>query len=417
MLITAGFVDITAVVRAVKTHPNMVVRAGVQIASVSCCIDPGNCFWDECRTFPNVLEQCAEGWCSSVMLTGESASLKQLNTAMALVRAANPAASVIRCEDGRIVDAAGFEATLAVDTFESRAMRAARFASFGCADEAIPATATSGDPGSFGSETVAFAPPLQRALLAEQLQKLKADPGTNLYRIKARVLLTDGAQPDGKPGWHKVHFVKRSGHLSIAPMKLQGSLRCTFLFVGTGLRTDALKDWLRSCAVARLEKRPLRTKYDLSTKEKAAIAATVRATPLPADYFHNGRQYVCMDGTKSSDHPLLQESVAEYLAAANVAVEAHNRLADAPPARDLFVAPKASPVRPSAPPKGAPTGRPGPRRSAPSTPQKNDTTAAAAATTTSPARPTPPRRPSAPRLGGPRPGLSSRRLSKETPDN
>ena len=87
LVITAGFGDIAEVVRAIKTHPNVAVRAGVQIASASCCVDPGNCFWEESRTFPNLLEQCAEGWCSTVMLTGESGSLKQLKTAEALVRA------------------------------------------------------------------------------------------------------------------------------------------------------------------------------------------------------------------------------------------------------------------------------------------------------------------------------------------
>ena len=229
----------------------------------------------------------------------------------------------------------------------------------------------------------------------------------------AHWMLVGGLQSDGNAGF-------ASGrHMSITPMKLQGvGLKCTFLFVGTGLCADMLKDWLRGCAVAQLETRSIRTKYDLSAKERASLAATARASPLPAGYFHNGRQYVCMDGTKSVDHPLLEDSVAEYLAAANVAVEAHNRQADAPPGRDLFAAPKASPIRPSAPPTAPPSGRPEPRRSAPSTPQKDgDPAAAAAAAAASPARPTPPRRPAAPRSGGPRPGRSSRRLSKEAKDN
>ena len=59
---------------------------------------------------------------------------------------------------------------------------------------------------------MAFAPPLQHGLLVEQLNKLQADRGTNLYRIKARVLLLDDTRPGGRPEWHKVHFVKRSGY-------------------------------------------------------------------------------------------------------------------------------------------------------------------------------------------------------------
>ena len=45
---------------------------------------------------------------------------------------------------------------------------------------------------------------------------------------------------------------------------------------------------------------------------------------LPEDIFHDGANYVCMDGTKSADHPCLGEHLAVLLAELNAEGEAEN---------------------------------------------------------------------------------------------
>lgn len=78
LVITTGFVDIVDVVRGIFHHPDATVRASVYVASVCCCIDPTNCFADELRPFPTLLEQAAEGWCNVVVLTGTRARTPSL---------------------------------------------------------------------------------------------------------------------------------------------------------------------------------------------------------------------------------------------------------------------------------------------------------------------------------------------------
>ena len=71
LLITSGYTDVTEVVRTIQHHPDWKVASTFTIASVSCCVDPANTFWQSRRTFPMLLEQAAAGWCSSIILTGE----------------------------------------------------------------------------------------------------------------------------------------------------------------------------------------------------------------------------------------------------------------------------------------------------------------------------------------------------------
>ena len=71
LLITSGYTDVAEVVRAILHHPDWKVASKFTIASVCCCVDPANTFWQSRRTFPKFLEQAAAGWCSSIILTGQ----------------------------------------------------------------------------------------------------------------------------------------------------------------------------------------------------------------------------------------------------------------------------------------------------------------------------------------------------------
>ena len=52
-----------------------------------------------------------------------------------------------------------------------------------------------------------------------------------------------------------------------------------------------------------LEKKPLLKVSDLTKESRQSIQHKHRLDPLPAGWYYNGTQYVCMDGERSSTHP------------------------------------------------------------------------------------------------------------------
>ena len=185
-----------------------------------------------------------------------------------------------------------------------------------------------------------------------------------IYRIKALAFL------DNAKDVYQVHYVRQSKYVSVTKSKTEGNHQPSFVFVGMDLKEDALKAWLSSCRAKPAEPLPERTRKSVSAAEVADITKEHIDEPLPPGYFHNGRQYVCMDGSKSDAHPALEGFVEEWLVGANAKVKDHNaKLAEVAPQGELFGmvsgAKKASTPQKAAPPTAHPPGR---RR--PVTPQK-----------------------------------------------
>lgn len=125
---------------------------------------------------------------------------------------------------------------------------------------------------------------------------------------------------------------------------------------------EVLKDWLSGCTLPPPQPEPLRTRETVSSSELEQICAMHKGEPLPDGYFYNGRQYCCMDGTKSITHPMLEKFVVEWLEDTNSAIEAKNaELAQSGPPPELFGRVRTrTPQKPRtpAPPTKSPTAAP-----------------------------------------------------------
>lgn len=241
LLVTAGFTDIAAVVHRIKTHPE---GGAFIVASVTCCVDPSNSFWDGGRRpFPTLLDQVALGWCNLIALTGEGKGtlepspppptaskespwlLKALtgrpssvpggargfrakSLAEWLARVANPTARVMTAVDGRVTGGDDFEALLDHSSFASPVLARERFLRNPgwTSREAQPAPVHAG----FGSTVLRFNCSLDRCRLAEKLKSESAEK-EGIFRVKGRV------EFDGAAELQTIHYVRCSRHYSAIP--------------------------------------------------------------------------------------------------------------------------------------------------------------------------------------------------------
>ena len=69
LVITRGTTAVSDVVRTIHEHPDEWVRSKYTIESVCCCVDPANSFIRSRQPFPLLLERCARGWCTAIVIT------------------------------------------------------------------------------------------------------------------------------------------------------------------------------------------------------------------------------------------------------------------------------------------------------------------------------------------------------------
>lgn len=84
---------------------------------------------------------------------------------------------------------------------------------------------------------------------------------------------------------------------------IKGQKLYNTVFSGVKLLEEEVKAWLSSCAETRPENKPLLKVSDLTKESRQSIQHKHRLDPLPAGWYYNGTQYVCMDGERSSTHP------------------------------------------------------------------------------------------------------------------
>lgn len=262
LVVAQGTTAVPDVVRAIYDHPDEWVRAKYTIESVCCCVDPANSFMRSRQSFPLLLEQCARGWCTAIVVTGEGRAVVEKapeailmggrrragparSLAEWLVRLHNPKAMVIRAEDGRIVDSDDFEMLLSapihfsgIDAIADRSIVmpgwSLQTATSFAADDRVE---------GFRAVCILIKAPLNRSRVDRKLKKLvtaNCASGSNdgsghcIYRIKARVIF------EGSPQLYQLHFVKMSRHISYTPSKLgavegKPEIQPCFVFTGTGL--------------------------------------------------------------------------------------------------------------------------------------------------------------------------------------
>lgn len=376
LIVTSGFVDVVAVVRGIFLHPDEAVRSVVYIASISCCVDPDNCYHDELQPFPKLLEQAAEGWCNCIILTGVRSRGRSKNATSieTLLRQANSSAAFVRTEDGRVVGSAELEAILALDSFGDPSLalcRAARWPGWTDKQRDFSVALNGGSAWSPPQATVlSFAGhvALDPALLQKELSSLRGlEPATRVFRVKGRVTIV------GSTDKHQVQYVRNSRHFSLVAMGNRNAAAAVsaLVFVGQGMIDEQLKDAIRRSRPKRPVPKDIRTRDSLTQSELQAIYEANKADPLPEGYYHTGRQYVCMDGTRSIHHPNSEAHVLSWLEKENAAIlDFNEQLAQLPSGEDIFALPAISPVRPCAPPPSAgrrrrPHGRSGPAPPAP----------------------------------------------------
>ncbi|KAJ8317612.1 hypothetical protein KUTeg_005516 [Tegillarca granosa] len=126
------------------------------------------------------------------------------------------------------------------------------------------------------------------------------------------------------------------------------------MFIGCQLEEKKLKDWLRTCAKQKPEKKKLLTRQDLNKKDIQMIhnlaylfinhhnlylimkEAQHHLEPLPAGWFYNGTQFVSFDGEKQDLHPCLEDFIVNHIKEKNKEIEKYNADIEKSSFKDLF---------------------------------------------------------------------------------
>ena len=283
---------------------------------------------------------------------------------------------MIHAQEGRVIDSSAFDALLGGSDFGGAAAVQRRAAV--SPDWMLLPEPVGGAPAA-ATVVVRFRAALDRDAVHARCKALCAargavddTEGTCVLRIKGRVPIT------GHDGLFALQCVTLSAHVALtaAPLRTgmdagQGLLAVS----GCGVTAALAEQFVTDCLPPRPQPRPMRRRAELSAAELEAVREAHRGDALPEGYFHTGRAYVCMDGSKSAEHPLFDEWVDEWIRQWNADAEAFNAELQASAAvarqEDVFVrgdAGRSPSTRAALPPARPPSGAGRRRRS----PQKKE---------------------------------------------
>ncbi|XP_075922037.1 dynein axonemal assembly factor 9 isoform X1 [Petromyzon marinus] len=367
LMLTPGFADVVDVVQAIRTHPDPTVGSHFVIGAITACVNPLAACMEHSLTFPKLLEQCAQGWASNVVLTGpnhekQHPRVKQLKE---LIRLVNPSAALIQAENGNVSRNEDIEMILSENSFNDAAMvRARHLLTPGWASGMFSSGAAC---PAMQQISVRFNRPLEKPLFIGQCKALKGMLSSspfcgNIYSIQGRLKFSDS------PKVVEVSHVTlannsltltatREGPVPRPPPAPRGSGglvggdgqsadgtgmhpegRYHLVFTGCGLREECLKDWLRRSAKQITKNKTIKTKESLTQKELMSIHATRHLDPLPPGYFYNGMQFINFFGEKSNQHPLMETFIDEHLERLNAEINKYNAQLQRVAHHDLFEA-------------------------------------------------------------------------------
>ncbi|KAJ7385532.1 hypothetical protein OS493_015104 [Desmophyllum pertusum] len=361
IVVTPGFTDVTNVVQAIMTHPDVEVAKCVKIGAVTCCLDPLNTFMENRLTLPKLLEQCAQGWVNNVVFTScLEPQNEQLSLVQKLVRACNPDVAFILAKQGEVTRTPDVELILSDNAFDEDKMTQKRqlmcpgwslgLFSFGVADPPI------------NEISVPFYGSLHKSRFVANLKALHGPISSKGIRATGAIHSLQGHVCFSEEDPHKkvhVQWSRLNGVLRMTPVdssaiprppsakaQQNGTMERIdeyfIIFTGLNLQQQALKDWLRTCCKPAPVKQNLKMRKDLSDKEIMSISSKHRFDPLPPGWFYNGSHYVSLTGDKGYNHPLLETFIEDYLLGINEDIKRHNMQMDSHPAVDMFTKPNSS---------------------------------------------------------------------------
>ncbi|XP_048745720.2 dynein axonemal assembly factor 9-like [Ostrea edulis] len=332
LLITPGYTNIIDVLCAILNHPNPDVQQHVRIGSVTICIDPFVSFIEHRLTFPNLLDQCAQGFVNNILITSatsiqQNSSLEVIQT---LLRSVNSDVAFFLAEKGNVKRSMDVDAILSETAFmENKKVRAREMLSPGWS-QGLNRT-----PLSFTIQDteLTFSQPLVRNLFINKLRELRGllthyPFSGNIFMVQGQVSFTDSED------LMDVLYIVKSDQLTVTKhadnsvangdgLHLSRNKFC-LVVSGHKLQVTQIKDWLRSCGRQKPEMKKLVTKKDLTKDEIKKIHKQHHLDTLPAGWFYNGTQFVSFDGEKQDLHPSLETFIQEYVDSINREIEDHN---------------------------------------------------------------------------------------------
>ncbi|XP_061194879.1 dynein axonemal assembly factor 9-like isoform X1 [Saccostrea echinata] len=333
LLVTPGFTDIIDVLCAILNHSNPDVQQHVRIGSVTVCIDPFISFMEHRITFPNLLNQCAQGFVNNILITSatsiqQNSSLEEIQT---LLRSVNPDVTFFLAEKGNVKRSMDVDAILSETAFmENKKVRAREMLCPGWSQGLYKTP-----PLSFTMQDteLTFSQPLVRNVFINKLRGLKSQLthypfSGNIFLVQGYVSFTDSEE------LMDVLYNVKSDHLAVTKHMDKPNIngdghhlsrnKYCLVFTGPKLQVNQIKDWLRTCGRQKPElKKPI-TKKDLTKEEIKKIHKQHHLDPLPAGWFYNGTQFVSFDGEKQDLHPSLETFIQEYIDSKNKEIQEYN---------------------------------------------------------------------------------------------
>lgn len=344
IIIVPGYAETMDVVRAILTHPNSQIREQIKIGAVTVCINPDNCFLENRFIFPLLMNQCATGWVNNVLFITSRNNDNLLNEVQLLIRSSNPQVSFLRAHKGKF-QSYDFDLILSDTDFDSPALCRARnllYPNWGNIQ------VTSRSPLPIEDVKLEFSQPLEKHILKLKLAGLKGTLSgfpfhKNVYNVRGQVLFSGDKQMS------TFHYITLSNQLDVevatllptppkpSPQKEKLSARYFVIFSGCRLDKEELKTWLRPCFKNIPEKKSLLNRKDLSAQIIKKVQDKHRLDSLPAGWYYNGQQYVCLTGERSTQHPYLDEFLDKYTETTNAEINEFNAEIDKEQKRFVFL--------------------------------------------------------------------------------
>nr|XP_011448539.2 uncharacterized protein C20orf194 isoform X2 [Crassostrea gigas] len=323
LLVTPGYTDIKDVISAILNHPNPDVQSHVRIGSVTVCIDPFISFIEHRLTYPNLLNQCNQGFVNNILITSatsiqQNSSLEEIQN---LLRSVNSDVAFFLAEKGNVKRSMDVDAILSETAFmENKKIRAREML---CPGWSLGLYKTPSSLSFTMEDTeVTFSQPLVRNAFINKLRGLKGQ--ITHYPFSGNIFVVHGyATFTDSEGLMDVQYIVTSDQLSVNKhenksvangdgLHLSRKKHC-LVFTGHQLQVNQIKDWLRTCGRQKPElKKPI-FKKDLTKEEIKKIHKQHHLDPLPAGWFYNGTQFVSFDGEKQDLHPSLETFIQEYI--------------------------------------------------------------------------------------------------------
>ena len=363
LLVTEGYVDVVRLTSAIATHPDL--SAMCRVASVVAVVKPANfsirreghvsrkfgadeeeTFTESTSVLPALLDQCAWGWTSAIVILGSSAASQ--NALQARLAQVNPAATIVRAaytmqwdlgsaDADRtraaeaclgLLSADELETVLSTASFDSEAMKKVR-ASVSPqwpkiesldAETAVPQRVVFG-----------FQPTLDRTRLQKSLQQLlkfKPDkswpdpaPRVLFCRVIARTVDSDSKYAD-------MTFTAEESDVAL---RSTVGLVTSIVMYGEELEqnTEWLKRRMLDCRPVVPSVLKLIENFDQLPKEqlKKIQELALADNPdrdLPEGTFYDGSMYIDFDGNRSAWHPAMVAWCKEELEKCNLDTNAKN---------------------------------------------------------------------------------------------